>query len=98
MKLFLKIVVICALFLTAKFGWSQNQTETLSPIYPENSLPFTIQIDVADFMLPAGIQSYASAIHGGKWLLLAGRSNGVHGFDLIGNNFPPVAQNTEVYV
>lgn len=98
MKFLLKTVIICFLFLTSRSVWGQNQTTTLSPIFPENSLPFTLQIDVADFMLPAGIQSYASAIYDGKWLLLAGRTNGLHGFGNVGNNFPPVAQNTEVYV
>lgn len=91
-------VFTCTLLLTEGLTGGQNQTETLSPVLPEDSLPFTIQIDVADFTLPAGIQSYASAIYNGKWLLLAGRTNGLHGFDDILNNFPPAAQNTEAYV
>lgn len=98
MKLFFKTAAACALLLAATLVWGQNQTETLSPVYPENALPFTLQIDVASFSLPAGIQSYASAIHKGKWLLLAGRTNGLHGFANVGNNFPPLFQNTVVYV
>ena len=77
---------------------AQNQTETLSPVLPENSLPFTLEIDQASFSLPAGIQAYASAIYKGKWILIAGRTNGVHGFDNVGNNFPPGFQNTTIYV
>lgn len=89
-------LIVVFFFLTGTI-WGQNQTETLSPIFPETSLPFTLQIDI-DFLLPTGIQSYASAIHEGKWLLLAGRVNGLHGFDNLGNNFPPNKQNREVFV
>lgn len=78
--------------------WGQNQTSTLSPVLPENGLPFTLQINLAGFTLPAGLQSFACAVYDGKWLLLAGRTNGLHGFSNIGNNFPPAAQNLEVFV
>lgn len=98
MKYILKTILVHAIILTSKFAYCQNQTETLSPIFPETSLPFSIQIDVANFSLPIGIQAYASANYKGKWLLLAGRTNGLHGFDNILNNFPPLAQNREVYV
>ncbi|MDP1835417.1 MAG: hypothetical protein Q8K75_05750 [Chlamydiales bacterium] len=98
MKLLPKILVACAFLWTAILTAGPNQTDTLSPIYPENALPFTIQIAVADFSLPSGIQAYASASYGGKWLLLAGRTNGLHGFDNVGNNFPPTDQNRDVYV
>src|ERR1041385_5335946 len=37
------------------------------------------------------------ATHRGKWLLLAGRFNGLHGFNPNGN-FPPNTQNTTVFV
>lgn len=79
-------------------AFGQNQTNTLSPVLPENALPFTLQIDVADFNLPSGIQAFAAATFEGKWLLLAGRTNGVHGFSNIGNNFPPNAQNKDIFV
>lgn len=75
-----------------------NQTSTLSPVFPENALPFTLEIEQAAFSLPAGIQAYASAIYEDQWVLLAGRSNGLHGFDNVGNNFPPTDQNRTVYV
>ena len=98
MKFILKTFLLYISLLTPQLSWSQNQTETLSPIFPEASLPFSIQIEVADFSLPTGIQAYASANYKGKWLLLAGRTNGLHGFDNVLNNFPPLAQNREVYV
>lgn len=87
-----------ALILPVGTVWGQNQTLTLSPVLPPDGLPFSVVIDQAPFSLPTGLQSYASAIQGGKWLLLAGRTNGLHGFDNVGNNFPPSFQNTVVYV
>lgn len=77
--------------------YSQNQTETLTPVVPEN-LPFTLSIDLAPFLLPTGLQAYAFAIYKENWILIAGRTNGLHGFNNGGNNFPPLFQNNTVYV
>jgi hypothetical protein len=98
MKLMNKLALCSAFLLQFNLIWSQNQTDTLSQVFPENALPFTIQLDVANFSLPTGLQSFASAIYNGKWVILAGRTNGLHGFDNVGNNFPPSFQNTTVYV
>lgn len=75
-----------------------NQTETVSPIASNDPIPFDISIELADFTLPNGLHSYAQAIYNGKWLILAGRTNGLHGFNDDTNNFPPSAQNLLVYV
>ncbi|MCE2984098.1 MAG: hypothetical protein LW832_11110 [Parachlamydia sp.] len=75
-----------------------NQTDTISPIFPESSLPFRVSIEQADFSLPAGIHSGAFGSHQGKWLFIAGRTNGLHGFNDNTNNFPPEEQNQTVYV
>lgn len=75
-----------------------NQTPDTSPIYPGDSLPFDVTIEQA-FLLPNGIHSGASAMYKGKWLFIAGRTNGLHGFEDPGNNnFPPSSQNTLIYV
>jgi hypothetical protein len=84
-------------------GWTsrataQNQTTNLSPILSSNSVPFSIQIEQANFSLPSGLQSYVLGTHDGKWLLLAGRINGLHGFNGGNNNFPADTQNTTVFV
>lgn len=78
--------------------YSDNQTPTVSPIYPGNQLPFRVQVELENFTLPNGLQSFASAIYKNKWLLIAGRTSGLHGFENDTNNFPPQAQNTVVYV
>lgn len=75
----------------------QNQTNTISPIYPSDSLPFQVSVETY-FSLPQGLHSYVFGVHEGKWLLLAGRTNGLHGFDNNVNNFPPNKQNTTVFV
>ena len=99
MKLVFRMLTLgLLLFLPFHVAKGQNQTDELSPIYPETALPFRLEINTASFSLPVGLQSYSSAIYKGKWIFLAGRTNGLHGFDNIGNSFPPVYQNTTVYV
>lgn len=95
MKIFLIFIVcISCAFLNA----SQDQTATFSPIFSEDSLPYTLQIDLAPFTLPVGLQSFADANYHGKWVIIGGRTNGLHTFLGVGNNFPPNKQNTTVYV
>jgi hypothetical protein len=74
-----------------------NQTQEISPIYSGATLPFQVSVELADFSLPGGIHSGISGIWNGKWVLLAGRTNGLHGFNNTGD-FPPPFQNTLVYV
>jgi len=77
---------------------AQNQTATLSPILSSNAVPFQIQIEQTAFSLPDGLQSYVLGTFAGKWLLLAGRINGLHDFAGGNNNFPADTQNTTVFV
>ena len=77
---------------------AQNQTPDVSPILPQDSLPFRISIEQADFSLPSGVQSYVAGTFGGRWLILAGRINGLHGFNNDNSNFPPNQQNSTVFV
>jgi hypothetical protein len=92
-----------AFAFAAILGWTagaaaDDQTDTLSPVQSSAGVPFTIQIDQAAFSLPAGLQSFVVGVSGGKWLLLAGRINGLHGFDNSDNNFPANSQNSMVFV
>jgi len=89
---FLAIVLIINQSIIA-----DNQTATVSPIFPEDSLPFTISIEEQSFNLPSGLHSGASANYEGQWIILAGRTNGLHGFAAT-DNFPPSFQNTVAYV
>jgi hypothetical protein len=99
-----RVSVRLGLFVLAvAVGWipsafADNQTATLSPILPGSAVPFSIQIQQAAFQLPSGLQSYAVGTNDGKWLLLTGRINGLHGFGNSNSNFPPNTQNTTVFV
>ncbi len=98
------ILLLTLSWIPAAFCEDINQTSTVSPILPGNELPFKVRIEILkdkdgnDFLLPNGLQSYDVGIHKGKWLLMNGRTNGLHGFNNDPNNFPPEAQNTVVYV
>ena len=85
-------------------GWNvssfaDNQTATVSTILSDDSLPFRISLEKADFKLPMGLQSYIHGIHRDKWLLITGRMGGLHGFVKDSkNNFPTREQNTTLFV
>ncbi len=80
---------------TAKVG--ANQTNGVSTVLPETSLPFRIVIRKMNFQLPVGIHSGVFGVYKGLWILIGGRINGLHGFGLT-NNFPPDQQNNKIFV
>lgn len=90
--------ILVALLCVSAYCSGQNQTATITPIQSPDSLPFTVSIEQAGFQLPNGWHSGIFGVHKGKWVLLAGRTNGLHGFDNNNTNFPPSSQNQEVYV
>ncbi len=73
-----------------------NQTDTLSPILSGSELPFQIVIEQANFRLPVGFHSGVVGVSKGKWVFIAGRINGLHGFG--SDPFPPDQQNSSIYV
>lgn len=93
---FFLFFISCFLFISLHS--SDNQTDAISPVFSQNSLPFRIRIEKENFLLSQGLQSYFFGVHDGKWLLLGGRTNGLHTFDNNTHNFPPKRQNTVVYV
>jgi hypothetical protein len=79
-----------------------NQTATLTPILSGHALPFRVSVQPYDFgaaELPT-LQSFAVGAHDGKWVLLSGRTNGLHGFNRFdpAANFPAASQNRDVWV
>lgn len=80
---------------------AQHQTATTSPVSLNSNLGYTISMRPVDFgiaNLPT-LHSYSVGTHNGKWVMLAGRTNGLHGFTTTGSaNFPPVSQNRDVWV
>ena len=102
----LKIIVMTAALtvMSAASAQAFNQTADLSPVQFNSGLPFRVRIEIDQdcngnqFLLPNGLQAYVLGIDQGKWLLLNGRTNGLHGFAKSPDNFPPETQNTVVYV
>jgi hypothetical protein len=88
-------LLVCA---TAR---AQDQTPTVSPIVVNGDLPFQISLSVQDMGsadVPT-LQSYALGQVGDDWVVVDGRTNGLHSFTNNGTiNFPPADQNTEVWV
>lgn len=80
-------------------AWADNQTDTVSKVYSDSSLPFRVRLKKTHFKLPTGVQSYIHAIHHNQWLIITGRIDGLHGFVPDSpDNFPPNTQNTSVFV
>lgn len=73
-----------------------NQTSYISLPLREDSLPYRLSIELAPFPLPVGLSAYAMGNVGNEWVLLSGRTYGLHGFD--DDSFPIVSQNTSVFV
>lgn len=99
--LYLRIAVLGLLVAWPIEARAANQTPDVSPIDLTGSVPYRIQLRPYDFgiqSLPT-LQSYAAGVYDGKWVLISGRTNGLHGFTNNPNtNFPPAEQNREVWV
>lgn len=77
-----------------------NQTATFTPVTIwDKAYKLTLkEYAFGDTELPT-LQSFAWALQDGQWLLVAGRTNGLHGFGSTGiENFPPAHQNTDVWL
>ncbi len=100
MKLALRVPVLLAIVILAPAALADNQTPTVSPVQL-SGLPYTISLQTANTgsaNLPT-LQSYAAGTHDGKWIFVAGRTNGLHNFTESGlANFPPEFQNTDIWV
>ena len=100
-QLALRTAATSAVILAAAGARAANQTATVSPIQIGSALPYQVTIEPYDFgqtLLPT-VHSYAAGHANGKWVVLAGRTNGLHGFTAVAaNNFPPATQNREVWV
>jgi hypothetical protein len=56
-----------------------NQTPTVSPVHLNSALPYKISLQPFDFgaaSLPT-LHSFAAGHYDGKWVLIAGRTNGL---------------------
>jgi hypothetical protein len=78
-----------------------HQTADVTPLAPASQLPYRLELrpyDMGGAAMPT-LHSFTAAHYDGKWILLAGRTNGLHGFEQSGAaNFPVQYQNREVWV
>ena len=92
--------LLTVLFVSMTIGigtsFADNQTADLSPINSAAGLPFRITIEQTPWELPEGFHSGVVGIYKEFWVLIAGRTNGLHGFTA--DNFPVEAQNTKIFV
>ena len=78
-----------------------NQTPNITPPLPEDSLPYRVTLEQANFTLPVGLHSFVFAVYKGDWIFISGRTNGLHNvnnLDPSSNSFPVAQQNTSIYV
>ncbi len=91
-----KLAILVLLSFGMGSAVADNQTTALSPVLPQDTLPFHIQIQQANFQLPTGLQAFVFGVYRGQWIILAGRIDGLHAFN--GPSFPPSGQNRSIYV
>ncbi|MFO1039481.1 MAG: hypothetical protein U1E45_21760 [Geminicoccaceae bacterium] len=94
-------LVAAWLALSGHEALAANQTPTTTPVvYGDKSLPFGLKLQRVDTKgrLPT-LQAFAMGQYGKYWVLLGGRTNGLHNFtnDPL-KNFPPSEQNRKVWV
>jgi hypothetical protein len=89
---------------TSESAASENPKGVVSAETPANQplvkrdLPFKLEVtEVASSKMP-GIHSFASGSANGKWLVLSGRTGGLHGFANSKDNFPRRTANSLAYV
>lgn len=68
---------LIAFIALSQAGFCVNQTKALSPISDASKVPFSITVEQAEFSLPNGIHSFASAIYDDRWIFLGGSTNGL---------------------
>ena len=94
-----RIFATIGLALAAQSLSGQHQTATLTEPYVNGSIPYTVEmreVSLAPAILP-NIHSVAAAEWQGQWILLGGRTNGLHGMTGM-NAFDPLYENREVWV
>jgi hypothetical protein len=95
------IVTLITLLGLVTVVQAAHQTPDFSPVLNDGTLPYRITLEEYDFgqaELPT-LHSFVAGHYDGKWVVLAGRTNGLHGFDSNPfENFPPAFQNQQVWV
>jgi hypothetical protein len=99
------IAALAVLLLTeaAPRVYAQNPSGTYTPVQLDSTLPYRLEMrpySMGQADVPT-LHSYAVGEYDGKHVFIAGRTNGLHGFDCCfspESNFPPQSQNREIWV
>lgn len=95
------LIAAFMLAVAAGPGLADNQTPTVSDIsLDEGALPYVVTLErvKVSTTLPT-LQSFAAGQHDGQWVIVGGRTNGLHSFTNEPlKNFPPSDQNRHVWV
>lgn len=81
---------------------AQNPLGIYSPVQLNSALPYRVELKervMGNADMPT-LHSYAVGHYGNKWMMISGRTNGLHGFDIFDaeSNFPTQSRNKEVWV
>ena len=63
----------------------------------QDSFSYSIELEEVDVSDLPGLHSYAFGQHGGKWLIIGGRKDGIHARQPM-FSFPQSQNNTDIYV
>lgn len=77
-----------------------NQTGTTTPVIVGGDLPYSVELRRMDFgatEIPS-LHSYVAAEQDGQWVVIAGLTNGLHGFDIDRDLIPDRKENRDVWV
>lgn len=77
-----------------------NQTATTTPVIVGGDLPYRVSLERYDMgaaEVPS-LHSFIAGEHDGQWVVMAGLTNGLHGFDLDQSTLPESKQNRSVWV
>ena len=68
------------------------------PLYSQSTVPFTVEIETYQRQNAPGLQSYVIGRYNNYWLLIGGRTNGMHSFPIppLGG-FPALYANSKFY-
>ncbi len=93
-------LVLFASLVLSPIAQAANQTAAVSPVQ-NGGLGFGVDLrphNMGQAVVPT-LHSFAAGEHNGKWVIIGGRTNGLHGFENIGVlNFPEASANREVWV
>lgn len=93
-------LTIWAVCFGAMVASAANQTATVTPVIVGGDLPYSVEVrqyDMGAASMPS-LHSFAAGEHNGQWVVVAGLTNGLHGFDIDQSSIPERKQNRSVWV